>query len=483
MPDALTRLLLDGQAALERDDRAGAVTAFTAACDLAPGEVSVALALSNAHRLSGDALMTRATLLRAYAVASAAGDATLYALGAALLEAGSPVEAVECFARVVKTRPREPAALAALAGAMRTMGDAAGAWPVIHRAIASAPDHPAVLVTASQIRHDLGDLRGALRFLDRADATRPDHAPTQLLRAYTMMMEGPTAVAWAQFEARPLPVPPTGAQPWHGESRDSLEGTSVLVTAEQGVGDQFQFLRFLRELRERRAARVFVECHADAVSLLQSNGIEAVTRNSSHEAASGHVPETEWHVPLLSLPHRLGLGSEVGADSVPYLRASPSEAARAAAVLPSRDESRPLRLGLVWAGNPSFPGRVTRDLDAARLPEIVAIPGVQWIALQHGLAGEVEVPGLERVPLPGDWAATAGMLATLDGLVSTDTGIVHLAGAMGVRTWTLLQKTPDWRWGLSGTGSAWYPRMTLVRQGRSRDWTGVVEELRGLLAV
>ena len=195
------------------------------------------------------------------------------------------------------------------------------------------------------------------------------------------------------------------------------------------------------------------------------------------------MPETEWHVPLLSLPHRLGLDSNVRADAVPYLRAPAADIARATLALPARDDGRPLRLGLVWAGNPSFTGRVTRDLDASLLPELTAIPGVQWIALQHGAAGDAEIPGLERVPLPGDWAATAGMLAALDGLVSTDTGIVHLAGAMGVRTWVMLQAVPDWRWGMRGTTSAWYPSITLLRQDAPGNWAGVVRQAQEQLPV
>ena len=240
----------------------------------------------------------------------------------------------------------------------------------------------------------------------------------------------------------------------------------MLVTAEQGVGDQFQFVRFVPLLRERGAGRVVVECHADAVSLLSANGFEAVAR--------GAPPETDWHVPLLSLPHRLQLGSAVGGERVPYLRAPGAPARRA-------DGRR--RLGLVWAGNPSFPGRVTRDLDVERLPEILAIPGIDWLSLQFGEAGDAAPDGLARAELPGDWAATASLLADLDGLVTTDTGIAHLAGAMGVPTWVMLQHVPDWRWGLRGDTTPWYPTARLVRQAKWGDWRGVVARLETALPV
>ena len=144
-------------------------------------------------------------------------------------------------------------------------------------------------------------------------------------------------------------------------------------------------------------------------------------------------------------------------------------------VLPTRTRAR--RLGLVWAGNPAFTGRATRDLDPALLPQIIDTPNVEWIALQHGQAGDVTFDGLSRIALPHDWAGTAALLATLDGLVTTDTGIAHLAGAMGVPTWVLLQHVPDWRWGLHGTQCAWYPATTLIRQPRARDWQSVVNAL------
>ncbi|MEQ1693765.1 MAG: hypothetical protein ABMA00_20925, partial [Gemmatimonas sp.] len=306
---------------------------------------------------------------------------------------------------------------------------------------------------------------GALRWLDRADAARPNHRATQLQRAYSLLLGGASREGWAAFEHRPLPTPDTGARPWHGEP---LDGSSVLVTAEQGVGDQFQFVRFVEHLVARGAGRVLVECHIDCVSLLTASGLDAVAR--------GAPPVTDFHVPMLSLPHRLGLHDDVAGWRVPYLRTlhPPSRE-------PRRSEAR--RLGLVWAGNPSFTGRLTRDLDSSLLQEIVDIPGIEWTSLQLGNAGDVSVHGLARAPLTASWLSTADRLASLDGLVTTDTGIAHLAGAMGIPTWVLLQRVPDWRWGLDGETTPWYPSVRLVRQAKSGDWTGVVDSLRQALLV
>ena len=134
----------------------------------------------------------------------------------------------------------------------------------------------------------------------------------------------------------------------------------------------------------------------------------------------------------------------------------------------------------MWAGNPHFPQRLTRDLDPALLPALLGAADVDWVVLQQGPRRAVALPGVAPRLELRDWAETAAVLARLDGLVTTDTGIAHLAGAMGVPTWVLLQKVPDWRWGLSGGETAWYPSLRLIRQIRPGDWTGVIQRLSGL---
>lgn len=463
---ALTEALVAGEHALDAGRHADAAEAFARACALAPSDVGLALALANAHQLAG-AADARLVVLRTAFERGAWRDAGVaHALGGALLEAGEVDAAVACFTHVLAQRPTDPAALAALASALRTAGDPTAAWPHAKRAAELAPRTGAVLLTAAQVRHDVGDLLGALGWLDKADRARPDHAPTRLQRAYTSLLRGPSAAGWALFEHRPLPAPDTGAAPWQGEP---LAGRSVLVTAEQGVGDQFQFLRFVPELVARGAGRVIVACHPAAVTLLAASGIDAVPR--------GAPPVTDLHVPLLSLPHRLGTGASLAGDRVPYLRAPDGPTPP----LPDAPAGQ-RRLGLVWSGNPAFTGRATRDLPASLLPALLAIPGVTWVSLQQGAAGDVALPGLHRLPPLADWAETARVLDRLDGLVTTDTGIAHLAGAMGRPAWVLLQKVPDWRWGLTGERTPWYPSLTLVRQRAWRDWRGVIERLRALLA-
>ncbi len=459
--NALEQWLHEGETALETGDMTSAIAAFSRAQRSAPADPGLVLLLANAHRLAGDMLAARDVLLAFYRNALPRELPARFTLGAALLETGAPQEAADCFAQVVAALPRDPAALGALAAAKRAIGETAGGWPLIQRALAINPRQPAFLLTAAQLRHDLGDVAGALRWLDAADQVRPAHAPTLLQRAYSTLIGGASAEGWRLFEHRPLPVPAGPATAWHGEP---LRGQSILVTAEQGVGDQFQFLRFLTNLGARGAADVVVQCHADAVSLLAHNRLQVVPR--------GKWPNTDWHVPLLSLPHRLRLADAVQGDAVPYLRAPHTSDL----ALPASTSGVP-RLGLVWAGNPAFSGRITRDLDPALLPALLGIPRVRWISLQQGERDPVADPALHRLPPMRDWAATASVLAQLDGLVTTDTGIAHLAGAMGVRTWVLLQHVPDWRWGLTREISPWYPSLTLIRPDAPGDWGNIVAKL------
>lgn len=471
MPEALDVLLAVGEAALQRGDGAGAVAAFVDARALAPGDVGLAVAAANAHRLAGDFAAERDALLDGWTTGRWRDSAELaHTLGATLLRVGFANEAATCFERVLALRPDATAALGALASARRQQGRPAEAWPLVARALREAPANGVLLLTAAQVRHDLGDLTGALTWLDKAERARPAHAATRLQRAYTMLLRGASHDGWALFEQRALPAAGADMRSWQGEAR--LDGT-VLVAAEQGVGDQLQFLRFVSPLHERGAARVLVECAPSLRTLLQANGFETVERGAEVAAT--------WHVPLMSLPFHLGIDRDVYGPAVPYLRPPSARGDAPDARLPERGSAR-LRLGLVWAGNPDFPGRGLRDLDHETLQAVLDIPDVEWVPLQVGSAADVLPSSIRRLPAAADWAATASRLAQLDGLVTTDTGIAHLAGAMGVRTWVLLQHVPDWRWGLTAEHTPWYPSAQLVRQPAARDWRGAISRLAAQLA-
>jgi len=466
VPEAqLLAWLVDGQTALEAGQPVDAARAFAKVRDALPGDHSVALMLANAWGLAGRVADERTVLQRAWLQAVALDVPSRYELGTRLLAVGAAAEARACFATVVAEKPHDPAALGALAGATRAAGDPIAAWPIIEQALALAPALPALLLTAAQIRHALGDLTSALAWLDRADAVRPAHGPTQLQRSHTLLLGGISAAAWSGFEHRALPVAETGTRPWHGEP---LTGQTIVVVGDQGLGDQFHFARYVPYLTARGAGRVTLTCHPSAVALFRASGFDAVP--------AGSAPAADWYVPLLSLPHWLATDRDMATDAVPYLRTAPVP------MLTSPVSRTVRRLGLVWKGNPDFLATGLRDFDAVLLPSLMEIPNVEWVWLQYGERPAFHHRAMSVPPMSADWHETAVLLQSLDGVVTVDTSVAHLAGAMGLPGYVLLPYAPDWRWGLGKDRTAWYPTLTLLRQPAPGDWAGVVEALHGRLA-
>lgn len=469
--DPITQLptwLADGQQALDEGRYREAAQAFARARDALPSEWALHQMTANAWRLAGDIVAERTVLRTAFAHARPADIEGLYALGSALLGSGAPTEARVCFEAVVAQRPRDAAALSALASARRADGDPHGAWPLVQRALTLAHKMPAVFLTAAQVRHALGDTAGARTWLAKAEKIRPGHPLQQIQLAFAHLIEGASAAGWAAFEARGLPALPAGVRDWHGES---LAGQSIAVVMEQGLGDLFHFVRYVRRLEARGASRVIVECPASTVSLLVASGFDAVP--------VGQLPPTDWAVPLLSLPHRLGSDGDVASELVPYLHPGNVSAPR------DRGDG-PRRMGLVYKGNPAFLATALRDLDYSALGQALISQGIQWVWLQYGESVPTELANSNSLEIPQlseNWLDTALLMSSLDGVVSVDTATAHLAGAMGLPVWVLVPHAPDWRWGLEGSASPWYPTATLVRQTRPRDWERVVAELLGQLTV
>jgi len=469
-PNDLAQLatwLTAGQEALEAERFRDAATAFAQAARALPTEWSLHQMTANAWRLAGEIVRAREQLQVAFAEARPTEVEGLFALGSALLDSGAPTEARQCFDQVVVQRPRDPAALAALASARRADGDPEGAWPLIPRALTLAHKMPALFLTAAQIRHALGDTAGARQWLAKAEKIRPGHHLQQVQLAFSHLIEGASAPGWAAFEARGLPALPVGARDWHGEP---LEGQTIAVVMEQGLGDLFHFVRYVRRLEARGPARMIVECPASTVSLLVASGFDAVP--------VGQLPPTDWAVPLLSLPHRLGSDADVASELVPYLSTG--------APRPARAVGDRLRVGFVYKGNPAFLSTTLRDLAPQDVAMMLEAPAVDWCWLQFGEPiprGDIPLGvSIDEPMLSGHWLDTASTLSGLDAVVSVDTAIAHLAGAMGIPAIVLVPHAPDWRWALREPSTPWYPSARLVRQASPRDWASTVPAVHAALA-
>ncbi len=454
-----------GQAAIDSGRYVDAAMAFSRVQQALPGFAAIAGMAGQAWQLAGNIVEARLAYREVFAHTDRADIPALYDLGATLLALGAPDEARSCFELVATARGDDPAVWSALASATRAAGDPVRAWPLVERALSVRPDDPGFLLTAGQIRHALGDLDGASTWLERAAARRPQHAVTTMQQAFTSLLHGANAEGWRLFEARRRPAPLPGTRDWHGES---LENSRIVVLAEQGLGDQFHFIRFVRRLQAYRPREVLVAGAEATLALFRASGFPAVSLQT--------VPEAEWSVPLLSLPFRLGLHDQTDADS-PYL----TTAAPARPVTVAHDGRARRRLGLVWKGNPEFAATVLRDLDDALLRSLTDVRDVDWVSLQYGVPVPPDCPHVEPMPATGDWLDTARLLDTLDGVVTVDTSVAHLAGAMHKRVYLLVPYSPDWRWGLGSDRTPWYPTMVLVRQPTPRDWEGTIPLLHRAL--
>jgi tetratricopeptide (TPR) repeat protein len=330
-----------------------------------------------------------------------------------------------------------------------------------------------------------GDWAGSLAAFEATLECDPEHVDARWNRALALLRRGDVEQGFRDYEwrfRRRAPAPRACAQPvWDGRP---LAGERLLVWAEQGLGDMLQFLRFVPELAAR-GARVMLEVPPSLCGLAQRlPGVDSV------HVQGDSPPDFEKHVALMSLPFVLGKRADELAPAGPYLRADPAEATNARRRLRPRGSKaeRELAVGLVWAAGPALRNAGERSPGLAALRDLFEVPAVRWFSLQKG-AGRDELargaPASSFVDLDdaiADFDDTAAIVENLDLVVTCDTSVAHLAGALGKPTWVLLPSTPDWRYGLGDDSTPWYPGMRLFRQTARGDWRGVCARVRNALA-
>jgi tetratricopeptide (TPR) repeat protein len=337
------------------------------------------------------------------------------------------------------------------------------------------PGWEAIIGRADALRH-MHRFDEALAEYDRALAEKPGSIALIADRSLLQLAMGRMDVAWAGYEYRTLsdknPVykPLHSAPAWDG---GPVGGKRLLVTGEQGLGDVIQFARYLPPLIAEAAE----------VRLATTPRIFALLRSGFPDLVLGEQPKADeafdFQIRLLSIPGVRGTTLETIPADVPYLR---PDAARVAA-WKARLPDAPLRIGIHWQGNKDFGGDRRRSFALAEFAPLARIPGVRLISLQKGPGVEqldnlppgmlVDVLGDDFDSGPDAFLDSAAVMASLDLVVSSDSAIVHLAGALGRPTWVALTHLPDWRWLLERTDTPWYPTMRLFRQPRSGDWASV----------
>ena len=399
-------------------------------------------------------------------------------LGNAFQAQGKLDEAVSVYQRALALKPDYADAHNNLGNALRYLGQFEAAAEALQRALRLSPDSPEYLYNLGLLLLDMGRTDQALAAFDQLLAAKPDHVECHWDRALTHLRRGDYERGFAEYEWRwklKRSPPRAIAKPlWDGKP---FANKTLFVHWEQGYGDTLQFVRFL-PLVKKLGGAVILECQSDLTRLLASaDGGDKLV------GAGDTLPDFDCHIPLLSLPWLLKITPATVPAKVPYLAVPPIDAKRIPTLEPGA-----LKVAIAWAGNSDNPEERRRTCPFARFLDLARIPGVALYSIQHGRAAE-ELPAALNGPLIldvgrtcVDFAETAAVLARMDLVISVDTSIPHLAGALGKPVWTLLSAVCDWRWMDEGERTPWYPTMRLFRQKTLGDWDGVFADVRAELA-
>lgn len=403
-------------------------------------------------------------------------------LGLTLTEAGRAEEAVEPLRKAVALQPKRKEGHNNLGLAYADLGRFAEAEACYQEALRLDPGYVEAHTNLGSACKEQGRLEEALACYQHALWLEPVSAIAHYNRSLALLQMGDYERGWPEYEwrwRRKQAQPRTFAQPrWDG---NPLRGRTILLWREQGLGDTIQFVRYAA-LVQKAGGRAIVESPGCLLPLLTScPGIDRLV------AEKQRLPEFDVQASLLSLPALLKTTMNTVPATVPYLYA---EAERVAFWRRRLGTGRVFRVGVVWQGNPYFRGDRHRSFPLASLAPLASVAGVQLISLQkeHGL--EQLTAAARRFPLTvlegldesgGAFMDTAAVMRSLDLVVTADTAAAHLAGALGVPVWLALSRAPDWRWGLTGETTPWYPTMRLFRQSQLGDWRSLFESMAARL--
>lgn len=459
---------------------------------------------------AGQGAEARDAFARAAELAPAMAEPWL-GLGNLMQSAGHHAEAVAAYGEALVRRPDWPEALSNAGLAAAALDRLDEAEVLCRRAVDCRPDYVegwtnlggvlsrlarddqalAAFQTAARLAPQMAatlpnlalglDLAGdddslALTLHRQAVASQPDNPVAHFNLGVALLRRGQYGPGWQEYEWRwrggvPGLRPRGFPQPrWDG---GDLDGRTLLLHAEQGLGDTLQFVRFAR-MAAARGGRVVLEVQPPLARLLDGvAGVERVV------AAGQPLPDFDCHLPLMSLPGVLAVAEDAFADGGPYVTARPEDRARWQERLGQERlgaDGSPM-VGVVWSGNPKHRADRQRSMPAAPLLEALAARPVRLVNLQKDIraADRAAVAALgARLVDPtaelADFADTAAVVAQLDLVVTVDTAVAHLAGAMGRPVWLLLPRTAEWRWLRGRDDTPWYPTMRLFRQERAGDW-------------
>jgi Tfp pilus assembly protein PilF len=412
-------------------------------------------------------------------------------LGIVLWEHNRPDRAVEFYRRALKIRPGEFHTMMNLGVSLSDLGQFDEALVWLNGALRQQPRSADAWDNVGMTLARQGHWDAAMGYYDEAIRLRPDFGEARRNRSLGWLAHGDFERGFPEMEWRLLTRTPPGFKfprpRWNGEP---LEGRTVLLHYEQGLGDTLQFIRFASQVKER-GGRVWVFCQPPMVRLLSlCPSIDFVTHGE------GGIPEFDVHAPLMSVPSIL----RTTVDTLPrdpYLAADAATIEEwrpvLAQALDVRDLNSVFKIGIAWQGSPKNHIDRWRSFPLAHFARLASIPGVRLVSLQKDagteqLAAHAHEFSVARPDLiaPGgenrrDFLDTAALMSLLDLVITPETAVAHLAGSLGVRTWVAISHVGDWRWMVEGESCPWYPSARLFRQPALGDWDHVFRTMERTL--
>jgi tetratricopeptide (TPR) repeat protein len=404
--------------------------------------------------------------------------------GNTLQELKRPAEALASYDKALAIQPTHVEALYNRGIVLRDLHRPAEALASFDQALAFSPDHVDALNNRGVALRDLDRPAEALASYDKALSIKPDYAETHSNRSCLRLLLGDFEQGFEEFEWRwrvpeIAPLRRDFAAPlWLGE--EPLAGKTILLHAEQGFGDAIQFVRYA-PLVAARGAKVILEVPPALTALFSGIAGVALVIGRGEK-----LPGFDCHCPLLSLPLAFKTRLATIPAAVPYLSAAQDRMTKWQQRLPQLGKRR---IGIAWAGNPAFKSDQTRSVGLARLSRLLGVAGVEFFSLQRDLReGDRDLLRshshiMQLGAAMEDFGDTAAIMACLDLVISSDTAVAHLAGALGKPVWVLLQYVADWRWLLDRDDSPWYPTARLFRQPAIGDWESVISQVERALSL
>ena len=450
-----------------------AARAFGRSLELDPNNVAALNNVGNLLLSSGDVPGAKGAFQRVVELAPQLAEAR-NGLGAALQDLGDLDAADASYHEALRCKPDYAEAHCNLGNLARRRGDLDAAEQNYNRALSFNPNLSEAHSNLGMIAQNRCRLDQARQHYDRAVARDPGSADARWNLCLLDLLEGKLETGWKDYEiryARRQSAPRSVPGPlWRGEA---LNGAPILLFSEQGLGDTFQFLRYV-PLVKAAGGTVLLDVQPAARRLAaEIPGITVL------QGSEGALPAFDWQCPLMGLPRAFATTLQSIPREVPYL-APPTDARDAAGRLDW--PAHGLRAGIVWSGNPDHKEDRYRSIPLDLLGPLLQVRGVHFFSLQLGPASaqwaatHPHMTDLQNAIR--DFADTAALITHLDLVITVDTAVVHLAGALGKPTWLLLPFAPDWRWLMDRKDSPWYPAMRLFRQPGILQWSPVLERVR-----